>query len=406
MKTLRLGVLVLALSAPVAAWCFRTFGPLMGDSDRYLRIATSLAAGRGFTCGQSVPYQAEVFRPPLYPLFLGALFSGGLGVEGAVVLQYLLYVLGVVLLWRAALLLHGDALASGLAAVILAVHAPLVRWSVQIGTEALALPLVCLTAVTLVRHLRRPGWLASAVLGAACGALFLVRTDYVLLLAAIPLVSAWRFRGSAQLRHTVIVGLVAAAIALPWMARNAAALPSSFRPLGVGGGMALWVRSVELSQPDRTRVEAVVHRDPRIRTLHDTCDPHALVAADRALMLEARAVLRRHAVAWVSGALAKLAYRNWVERADPGVPASLARLATLWSSAILALGWLGMGLLCRSSGAARGLAVMLASVASVHALLITEARYTAPLRPVLVLFAAYGAVEAARRLGVLGSAGR
>src|SRR5689334_10230314 len=67
--------------------CLRVFGPYTGDSARYLALARNLAAGNGFSASASSPYYPEIFRAPLYPLFLSVLFRFNIGVTGAVLVQ-------------------------------------------------------------------------------------------------------------------------------------------------------------------------------------------------------------------------------------------------------------------------------------------------------------------------------
>ena len=382
----------------LAAICLSVFGPIMGDSRRYLRIAANLVAGHGFSSARVAPYLPEVFRAPLYPLFLALTTSCGLGIYGTVALQAALYVGSGVVVGRAARVIHGDPLAARLVALLLAIHAPIIRWVAQIDTEALMLPLFCAAAWLLARHLAAPRWGTALSLGALLGAMFLTRCDYVLPLAVVPLLVACRQRTRAALRKTAALVLVAGLLAGGWMVRNLLVMPGEMRPLGVGGGLALWVRSVEIGVEDLGERELIVQRNPGIRAIHDQSDPKVLGAADRALAREALGVLARNADTWLLGTAYNVLFRNWVEHFDPHVPSALGWVPVAWSGGLLLLAYIGIVSLWRRGHGVPQIVLVILAVASVHASLITEARYTAPLRPTLLIFSAWSLAQALRLL--------
>jgi hypothetical protein len=388
-------LLCCGISGGIALACYLTFGPLMGDSRRYLRIAENLLRQQEFSASTSAPLWPELFRAPLYPLFLAVALAPGWGVQGAVALQWLLYAASLLLIHRMALRVHGDDRAADLAVLVLAVHAPVIRWMVQVDTEAVMLPLLAALTWLVLRHLDSPRLAQSVLLGLVAGAVFLLRTDYILVLLAAPILACLVQGGRARVRRALLVAAVAWGIGGGWMLRNALVVPGHFRPLGVGGGMALWVRSVEVAVPDPEQRERVVLHDPRIRTLHDTTEPAALVEADRSLMAAGVAALAQDLPRWLGGAVFNIGFRNWVEHRDRGVSTTIRRISFASSASLLALGLIGLARLW-GRPAVRVLAALILCVAPIHALLITEARYTVPLRPLLYIPAAWALAQALR----------
>ncbi len=167
-------ILVLLLTTS-AVGCLAFFGPYTGDSGRYLRLAANLADGNGLSAATQPPYDPEVFRPPMYPLFLAGLKGLGLDVYGIILVQVILYLVAINFAMRTTVAVTGNQLAAGLLGFLMAAHPALMRWTVSITTEVLCTTLFCLVAWCVAKDLRQPTWSNTIVLGICIVTLFLTR---------------------------------------------------------------------------------------------------------------------------------------------------------------------------------------------------------------------------------------
>ena len=165
--------------------------------------------------------------------------------------------------------------------------------------------------------------------------------------------------------------------------RNVAVIPGPPRPLGLGAGMTLWVRTIELQEPDVGRRTAWLAH-PDFQTLHSKDDPSALRVADDNLRREAIEVIRVRWPSYLEESLIKLFVREWVEVFAPGLPIGLLWTTAAISFSLLALGYLGMALMRAQWSECWPLVLITFGVAATHAFGGTEARYTAPLRTLLI----------------------
>jgi hypothetical protein len=376
-------VLLLAVSA---ALCLHLWGPFTGDSPRYLQLARNLAEGHGFSAAKVAPYEPEVFRAPLYPLFLSLLLRSGGGLSAMIAVQLFLHLTAA---WCVARLLTTAGVPAGaglLAATVTCAHPALVRWSAAITTESLCMVLFCATALLVTDYLRAPSPRRAIYLGLCWAALFLVRAEFIVLAPVLLGFAALRsWRAAPQTLACLLL-----AMAVPsglWIARNLSVVPGVSRPFGAGAGMTLWIRCVEIREPDIPRRDRFL-ADPRFHTLSYGTDPRAAYAADRALGQEAVEVFRQHPGPFVSGAVVKAGYREWVEQYSPGLPRPLLLLATTLSTALLLLSFGGLCLAFRRFPLLCAAGALCLTVGAVHAIGGTEARYTTPVRPVLYVFAA------------------
>jgi len=381
--TYLLPVLLLAVSA---ALCIHLWGTSTGDSPRYLQLARNLADGHGFSAAKAPPYQPEVFRAPLYPLFLAGLMRCGLGIPAMIVVQLLLHLIGA---WCTARLLTTAGARPGLgllAATAACAHPAMVRWSSAITTESLCMVLFCATALLLTQYLVAPSPRRAVFLGLCWAALFLVRTEFVVLAPVLLFFAA--LRGWRTAPRTLAYLLLAMAVpSTAWVARNLAVVPGVSRPFGAGAGMTLWIRSVEIREPDIPKRDSFLH-DPRFLTLSYGTDPRAAYEADGQLGKEALEVFRQHPGEFASGAVVKAIFREWVEHYSPGLPRLLLLAATAVSTGLLLLSFGGLYLAWRCYPLLRAAATLCLIIGAVHAIGGTEARYTTPVRPVLYVFAA------------------
>lgn len=390
--------LLLVLLAGSAALCLALFGPYTGDSSRYLSLAANLAQGNGFSAAPQPPYHPEVFRPPMYPLFLAVLMRLGLGVLGFVAVQLALYLVAIWVSMRTALVITGDRLTAVLLGVLLAVYPPLVRWTTSITAESLCTILFCVCCWCLARHLQHASWPNTMGLGLSVGALFFTRITYVVLVPIVVGVSAVRSRKHGGMRYAVVLAMVVLAPTALWVERNLTVMPSSFNPFGVGSGMGLWVRAVELQEPSMEQRAAWIDGNLDIQVAHGGTEPALQAKADARLFWEGLEVIRSRWRDFVAMTFWLFACREWVEAYDPRLPVAVLWLATGASGTLLAMGYVGIVLMRNRWSLVLPLVGLCFAVAAVHAPFATEGRYTAPVRPTLYMFSAVTAAWGFRKI--------
>ncbi len=215
--------------------------PLRDDSADYVRLAGLLADGQGF--GDSALAAGggpTAFRPPIYPMFLGAVFrlTGG-SVTAARLLQAVLGTVLVALIGIVAWQLWGRR-AALLAAGLAAVYPPLVLVGLAVGTESISLPLQMLVLVVALEHRHRGN--GRLVLPVACGALIglslLTRPANLALVipACVLLMTARRWR-AILVPSAAVVGAILVTIT-PWQIRNQTTF-HNFVPISTGDAFVL-----------------------------------------------------------------------------------------------------------------------------------------------------------------------
>jgi hypothetical protein len=181
------------------------------DADHYFSIATAFSRGRGVA--GTFPFLFEhptAFRPPLYPVLLGALFrvTPGAGVLAGQLLNVFLGTIAVLLAAVVGSRIGG--VRAGLAAgLVTALYPPLVANDAVLLAESVSV--VLLLAVVLLLLDGRVVWA-----GIASGLLVLTRPSAQAFALAVMAWLVWKLGW----RHAVRYGLVVAAVVLPWTARN------------------------------------------------------------------------------------------------------------------------------------------------------------------------------------------
>lgn len=221
-------VVLLALAVRVAYVLIarRNFVP-GGDAFFYHAGANLLADGKGFISPfyEKVGlHRAAAEHPPLYIVFLA--IPSVLGMKS--VLTHLLWscLLGSATVWLIGLL--GRAVAGArvgiIAAVIAALYPNLWAPDGMLQAETLSMFAVTLTLLLAYRYWRRPSWSRLALVGLACGAGALARSELILLVPfiVVPLVWSTRDRARPERLRWLGVGVAAAAIVIaPWTIYNA-----------------------------------------------------------------------------------------------------------------------------------------------------------------------------------------
>lgn len=351
-------------------------------------------------------HERQTMRTPAYPALL-AITGGGEERPARFFLyavQAFLAAASVVLLAFLARRLFGPRVAL-LAAGAYAVDPWTKRYVTLVMTETLAAFLVVATFYAFVRAWQgsSPRWWATA--GGLAALLVLTRPAFALALPLLVLAPLTRrqFVGAAATAAT------AAALLVPWLAWTDAAtgrpVLSSFGEgwnlLLAAHGEGRGTSAGELAHdPAYLRDFESVHRfAPSAAELarDPNAHPHYLARADAEQRRIAVRLLRRRISAEPGEVAWETAFRGyvlWAVHTDWFQPANRAALLVLrladWITLLLALAGAAVGLARR--GPARGLAIFLAAFTVLNAVHHVEARYGIPLRGLVLMLSALGAV--------------
>lgn len=263
-------VIVLAAGVGFAARLAFGFGywvdkPLTHDELEYLTLARNLAAGQGFTYDAPASIEAggiapqQFGRAPGYPVFL-ALVSTLAPLDPAAtatpdavkVAQAILGAASVVVIATLAARIAGPG-AGAVAAIITAVHPPLVWISAYVLSEALYSPLALLSALILGRMTDQAGervatgraWRILFTAGVVAGLAALTRPVLLLFLGCATIWLALRPSRRAAVAFVIGASLVIA----PWTIRNA----YEYRrivPIAPQGGVNFWIGNHPFARGD------------------------------------------------------------------------------------------------------------------------------------------------------------
>ncbi len=389
-----------ALAARVAHLAAVRPGPLFRylfiDSERYHGVGTRLAEGGGWPDG-------VFFMNVLYGGWLGAVYavagSGDGGRLVALALQVILGAASTVLLARL-----GDALGRPreglLAAALLVFYGPAVFYDAALLTPGLLLFLG--TAALLVAVRNPEGRPAGALgLGLLVGLLVLGRANHALLL---PLYAApWLRRGRRGLVAIVLLTAGAAAVVAPITLRNWR-VSGEFVPVTANGGMALWAGN----HPGATGIYSapafLTNPVPEKEAEDYRAEASRRAGRELSLAESSRFWIGETVRYWgaepmESFRLAIRKLRLWFHATesqtnlsyyfamDQSTPLAIFRLNLGW---ILPLAMIGLGL----EGRRLRLPAAVVGVSLLTCLLFyVSSEYRHPVVPVLLLFAAAGAVR-------------
>jgi 4-amino-4-deoxy-L-arabinose transferase-like glycosyltransferase len=206
---LTLGVAAFVIRLGYVLLAMRHYAPV-SDAAHYNEIASNVAHGHGVS--STYPYlwrHPTAFRPPAYPLLLGAAYAVfGVHVGVAQALNMVLGSLVVVSIGVLAGRLGGPR-AGVVAAGLAAIFPPLISNDVAILTEPLALLLLCLGLIACQD--RR--WLIA---GVASGLLVLTRPSAQLF---VPIIAVY-ILCTIDWRRAVVYVAAAAVVIAPWVIRN------------------------------------------------------------------------------------------------------------------------------------------------------------------------------------------
>ncbi|MEK6278116.1 MAG: glycosyltransferase family 39 protein [Actinomycetota bacterium] len=281
-------ILLLALCLRIG-FALTPADPQAPDSRGYARIAQSLYQdGRfeqrgNFVAGET--QESSNYSPGL-PIFVAGLYelSGGVHPEFA---RIVLAIIGTVGVFLAYLLgrRFGGPIAGLIAALLMATYPAMLEFQSMIMTEPLATTLLAGALLACFRASDRGGTLAWALPGLLLGLMAMVRPEYLMFGALLPLLALWRSRRATGPRPA-LVAAVAAALAfaipiLPWTIRNAIVL-DRLVPISTGSGKVLYIGTYLPTGGDGTELrQELLERDPAMRRrLVNELQPARPAAAD------------------------------------------------------------------------------------------------------------------------------
>ncbi len=408
------------------------------DQNGYLMLGRALAQTGRFTRFAASPsYVPEAIRTPVYPAFVAAI-DRVFGESHAAIAwaQAVLFTCVCLLVYRIAREITTDrtALAAGLAT---ALYPPLPYYGALVLTEMLTTFLITAGIAVWIRALHRHtigGYIGSGALFAASA---LTRPTFQLLplfLIAPPLVMAADRRRSW--RGCVAMILTFAALVAPWMAYNAIYFHAlTFSPAG-GPGRQVFEGSWQTALPGRVEAELTAAADaartpgeldaavrtiaererrpaePMLRYVHQhldiqriwfaPTDPRermdARIRADHEYLRVGLENIRRDPLRWAWGRLTRGTILFWaaeipIRYSDINrVPPIVIRLLWLAQMALLGVAAVGAGALFRAGARveAGAIVALVLYVSAVHIPMYSEARYSLPAKPVVLLLAVVG----------------
>ncbi|RUL82331.1 glycosyltransferase family 39 protein [Tautonia sociabilis] len=413
-------VVALAVAARVAAILVLQSHTVPRSTYEHGEIAANLLDGRGFSIrflGVDGPTSQQA---PVYPLLVAASFAvGGVETPAALLLLQLgqailggLTALAAMLLAREAV--PGRPRMAVLAGLVVALHPTLVYSATHVQVACLAALLVTASFAVSYRSARTGNRADRLATGALLGLLTL--TDPILALIAPGICWIWiRARGLVgALRPLATIGLVAALVVSPWVARNYR-VHGEFVPVKSTFGYAFWQGNCSLSEGTDKVVRPSVDRvlearaggslAERNRALWDArheagyIDDIALTEADdlllssltepaRSRLLFRRALddLRADPARYPRLCLRRLlAFVLW-DDTNPKTRSLIYRAGHLGLTLLALLGWIASGPEARRPLAPTLLAAGL--IAGFHALTIVSARFHVPIEPLAAVWAA------------------
>lgn len=239
-------IAAIAVIISVLATVYTRSTGLRYDEKYYFTLAESIARG--------IFDDGYIIRPPLYPLFLGAMFKAfGTGFTPALLVQGLIrggIVLQVSYMGRKYASLKTGLLAGGLLAVY-----PFLIWvHTRFLNEAVYLPLFLLSFHALERSARTERYSDAFTAGICSGLASLARATSFYLTMLIAVWFAVRRSKSGRLSKRNLINAALLLVALfaavsPWTVRNAV-VHKAFLPIGNEASFNLWfiVSGVDLTE--------------------------------------------------------------------------------------------------------------------------------------------------------------
>jgi 4-amino-4-deoxy-L-arabinose transferase-like glycosyltransferase len=359
--------------------------PPHGDEHSYLRLAASLAEGRGFTDEDGAPHANRV---PGLPWIISLLFRIIVpSVTGARLLMCALTSLAIPACYWLGLSAY-DTRVGLITAAAAAVFPHWLYYGPAVLTDVPSAIAMTLVAAMLITGWRRAdmGWLCAA--GAAWGVAILIRPSN---LCFAPVVILWILlvlpSGRRGLTGVAAVFLPLLLVVLPWCVRNSLAFG---QPMGVSneGGLALWIGN----NPRATGILVTDYRYYAEEGKYLFREENFATSTDRAKAYRAAAI---EFILSQPGRFLHLAFERFLQfwkifsprvsfAANVITATSFGSLLPFFFLRLLSHGWRrGPDLL---------LALLIASQTGLHTVFTSVVRYRIPVESMIIVLAVAGAV--------------
>ena len=380
-------------------------GALASDPDGYRQLAENLLEYGSF----GHQHRPTAYRPPLYPLLLGACVALGNYSRVAIALLHLL--LGIATVWMTFRLAREWGLGryAPVAAALVACDPILLGQSIQVMTETTATLLATVVLACLTWTAHRPSIPRAIAVGVGLGLAVLCRPVFLvwalavaLLLPALPGTWSGRLKVFGSLAAAMLVVLA------PWAVRNYLQFGRPIITTTHGGYTLLlgnnpqfyeylrWGQWGSIWDADK------LHRARRYQVPVET--PADELRADRLAYTEARENIARQPAMFLYGCLVR-AGRLWaplphqVAAEEGPVRRGLRYGVGLWYLGELVLAAIGLAALWRRDGGGRNWRtpwlwgmLLAGTFTAVHTVYWSNMRMRAPLMPVVAIMAVAGVI--------------
>ena len=389
--------LIAVINSLVFIFIFQYRQPTEFDGYEYDAIAWSFAQGEGLML-QGQPY---VVKPPTYHLFVGVLyFLFGHNPILILFVQTLLYGITCIILYFVARK-YFDEPSSLLASLLLAIYFPLANYASGVLPEILAVFLSVVAILFWIRYSQSNQRLDLFLCGLVLGAIILCKPA----LFFLPLVFIGQFvlRGARFRRIVLTSGILLLGVAMPlslWVERNFMTF-GEFILLSKGNMGSVVLRSV-IDEDYKYGLWNDVHewnhpnsQDPRLAVKREIERRVELASAknpskstDRLYLEETWRLIQADPVSYLSGAFVRI-FRLWI---------SHPTASSIGTKYLVAAFDIGVLILAVTGGVAnrtrwRELSVFwlpIVYITLIHLPMHVEPRYSAPMKPFLLIFSALG----------------
>jgi len=291
-----LALVVTAAGAVYALWLGPDFRYI--DEEHYVTLARQLATHGEFSMHGDVP---TAYRPPGYPFFLAALERLGLGVVGFRIANFV--ALGLTILATGAMLSRAASPLAAAVGSLLVAGYPLFFYAAgTLYPQILAMALLAGALLATSRALAQRGLSAGRALGigAGFGCLVLTIPSFLFTLALTLAWLALRSGLPGRIPKALAIGLAAAAIVLPWTARNYLVL-GAFVPVSTNSGVNLLYGNSPDTRPNSGVTADISAYEARADGLSETAQDAFYRSEALAFVRENRAhSLRLYALKWLN----------------------------------------------------------------------------------------------------------
>ncbi|MBI1956897.1 MAG: glycosyltransferase family 39 protein [Candidatus Niyogibacteria bacterium] len=218
-----IGLIIVAKIGTAALLYVKDISPSpVQDPLEYRNLGLNTLAGNGFSIAEKPPYVPDLFRTPLYPLFLSATFSLDKNGHMAILLQQLMIIISVWLFFK---LLHRyqfgvSRIVPLVFSLFLLIEPRIWFWSLETMTESLFIFLTSL-AIFLLLYPRMLGRTHIAGAAACFGCALLTRPAGLLWIPGFFLfLLLYRQPFKSKLIGIGIFAVMAGLVVSPWIVRN------------------------------------------------------------------------------------------------------------------------------------------------------------------------------------------